>query len=646
MMIVLRPPFLYTVKDNFDSNMPNKHAAFSLNLRHRLGWALLCASLVIMAGFLPPSAQAQNATQQNITQTAQAAGVDQSSTDLVTIIGRIINIALGFIGTVFLMLMLYAGYLWMTAGGDPEKVKKAQMTIRNSIIGIVIIASAWAITSFILGLFAGQGEGVIGGGTTQPLAPFTTSPGAACLGKGPIDMQLPERNATNVPRNSPIIVTFKQPIKPESMMSDWTNDASTTKAEWRLNDKNIIIYKTKEGATTALNGDAVKVRYTKDLKTWVFKPVDYLGNQVSPTNYTVILMGGKTGIMFQNNTPAITCSPTNQYAWQFEVSTVVDLVPPTVTSVIPPPDGIYFRNIVVQINFSKAIDPTAAQGKTADGFSNIETLAAPQGSTNFAPVNGEYRVTNQYKTVEFMTDFRCGTNSCGRDIYCLPGNSAITVTAKAAKLDGPGPQAVFTSNGYDGVVSVVGNSLDGNVMGGDGKAEGPPVDNFSFGFSTNNDIKLAPPVITLTVPDANPQLGETSNVPFDQPVVAVFDSFLQSSTLNTDNVTMDAHGVTEKPDSFWWMVGMKMVKKDGSDVNDKAQPPEKPETSAINIMHRAYLPSGTYPNLNYYDPYITSEVQDAYQNCFNPARKCGAGTGFNCCKYTPGTDECVKILHP
>lgn len=630
--------------------MPNKQAALSLCLRHGLSRILLCAALVVMAFAFTPTAWAQQQAQQNTQLTAEAAGIDQGATDLVTIVGRIINIALGFVGIVFLVLMLWAGYQYMTAAGDAEKVKKAVGTIKNSIIGLIVIVSAWAITSFILGFFAGQGGGVIGGGGTQPLAPFTVSPGAACLGRGIIDMHLPDRNATEVPRNTPVIVTFKQAIKPESMMADWTLAASNTQAEWKLNDKNVIIYKTKEGETTALNGDAVKVRYTKDLKTWVFKPVEYLGSQAASTNYTVILKGGKSGIMLADNTPAITCSPTNQYAWQFEVSTVVDLVPPTVVSVIPPPSPPpYARNIVVQINFSKAVDPTSAQGATADGFQNIETLAAPINTTNFTPVAGSYRVTNQYRTVEFTTDFKCGTNSCGRDVFCLPGNSDISVTAKAAKLDGTGPQALFTNNGYDGVVSVVGNSLDGNVLGGDGKAEGPPTDNFNFTFTTNDVVKLTPPEITLTVPDADPQKGQTSKVPLDQPIVAVFDTFLQSSTLNSDNVIMDAHpgpGATEQPDSFWWTVAMKMVKLDGSEVDDKATPPEQPETSAIQVLHRAFLPSGDYPKINYYDPYVTSEVQDAYQNCFNPAKKCGAGSGFNCCKFQPSAADCVKQLHP
>ncbi|MBI5654781.1 hypothetical protein HZC53_03975 [Candidatus Uhrbacteria bacterium] len=628
--------------------MPKKTMALHIPFGRAWRRAVFLAVPVFVAAFLAPLpslAQTPGAIQ-NTQLTAEAAGVTGGTTDLVVIIGRIINIALGFIGIVFLVLMLYAGYMYMTAAGDPEKVKKAVNTIKNSVIGLVIIASAWAITSFILGFFADMSGGGISGGTTGPASQFTVSPGASCLGRGIIDMQLPDRNAVDVPRNSPIIVTFKEPIKPESMMSDWTSAASTSKSEWALNDKLIKIYKTAQGADTALSGDKVKVRYTKDLKTFVFKPVDYLGSQTAPMGYTVILMGGNSGILKNDGSPAITCSSNNQYAWQFEVSTALDLTPPFVTAVIPPAGGLYARNIVVQINFNKAMDPTAAQGKTSDGFSNIETMATPNGGGQPAAVSGEYRVSNQYRTVEFVTDSKCGTNSCNRDIYCLPGLSGIDVTAKAATLDGPGPQAIYTNNGYDGLVSVVGNSLDGNQMGGDGKAEGPPADDFSWSFGTTNDIKLTPPAISFTIPDADPNTGKGSNVPLDQPVWAVFDSFLQSSTLTSDNVTMDAHGFTEQPDSFWWAVGMKLVKQDGTEADYKAVPPEIPSAAAVIVNHRAYMPSGTYPKLNYYDPYISSEVQDAYQNCFNPARKCGAGSGFNCCKYTPTAAECKTLLHP
>ncbi|MFA4954998.1 MAG: pilin [Patescibacteria group bacterium] len=612
----------------------------------------LAALLLTGAFFFASPVHAQTGDiQANANQTAQVAGL-AGGTDLVTIIGRIINIALGFIGIVLLVLMLYAGFTWMTAAGDPEKVKKAKDIIRNALIGLVIISSAWAITSFVLGFFAGEtGLGGLGG-KAPPASQFKLSSGAACLGQGIIESHLPERNAVEVPRNSPIILTFKAAIKPESMMKDWTQAASSTKTEFALNDANILLYRTSAGESSALSSDKVTVRYTKDLKTFVLRPTEYLGSATSKTDYTVSLKGGKSGLLKLDGSPALVCTPTGKYTWPFEVSTVIDLVPPVVTAVIPPGGGIYARNIVVQINFSKYMDPTSVQGSTADGFSNLTVTAGPEGQPG-VPVAGEFRISNQYRTVEFLSNAKCGTNSCGRDVFCLPSSSAISVEVKAATLDTPGqPQGKFSDNGYDGAVSAVGNSLDGNK---NETAEGPPTDDYAWDFGTNNDIKLAPPVVTETKPDYDPQSGKNSNVPLDQPVMASFDSFLQSSSLTSDNVKLDAHGTTEDKEqnnaSFWWSVGMLLLNKDGTLYNANKVPFEPPARAGVVIGHRPYLPSGTFPNLNYYDPYLTAGVQDAYQNCFNPARKC-AGKGAetkspgNCCNNALSTAECKTILHP
>jgi len=78
------------------------------------------------------------------------AGID-STTELPELIGQIINIILGFLGIVLLLLILYAGFLWMTAGGDDDKVKTARQIIANSIIGLIIIVAAFAISNFVLG---------------------------------------------------------------------------------------------------------------------------------------------------------------------------------------------------------------------------------------------------------------------------------------------------------------------------------------------------------------------------------------------------------------------------------------------------------------------------------------------------------------
>lgn len=75
------------------------------------------------------------------------------------IIGNVINIALGFLGIVLLAYLLYAGFLWMTAGGSSEKVDQAKGMIKNAIIGLVIIVAAFAISNFVLTSLVGVAQG-------------------------------------------------------------------------------------------------------------------------------------------------------------------------------------------------------------------------------------------------------------------------------------------------------------------------------------------------------------------------------------------------------------------------------------------------------------------------------------------------------
>lgn len=70
--------------------------------------------------------------------------------DIPGLIANILKTALGFVGTLFLLLMIYAGFIYMTARGDEKKVSEAKKMIVGAIIGVVIIAAAYAITSFVL----------------------------------------------------------------------------------------------------------------------------------------------------------------------------------------------------------------------------------------------------------------------------------------------------------------------------------------------------------------------------------------------------------------------------------------------------------------------------------------------------------------
>ena len=71
------------------------------------------------------------------------------SSFLQTKAGQIISIVLSFVGALFLILMIYAGILWMTAQGNDQQVTKAKSLMINAIIGMIIVFAAYALTTFI-----------------------------------------------------------------------------------------------------------------------------------------------------------------------------------------------------------------------------------------------------------------------------------------------------------------------------------------------------------------------------------------------------------------------------------------------------------------------------------------------------------------
>ena len=81
------------------------------------------------------------------------------SDDPRTIAGRIINIALGFLGAIAIGLIIYAGFLWMTSNGNEEKVETAKKILKNAAIGLVIILASWAIATFIISRLGGAING-------------------------------------------------------------------------------------------------------------------------------------------------------------------------------------------------------------------------------------------------------------------------------------------------------------------------------------------------------------------------------------------------------------------------------------------------------------------------------------------------------
>jgi hypothetical protein len=71
-------------------------------------------------------------------------------TALIQTAGTIINTLLGLMGILFTLLLIYGGYLWMTAQGDEGRVTKGKDVIKNAVIGLAIVAAAMSISTFVI----------------------------------------------------------------------------------------------------------------------------------------------------------------------------------------------------------------------------------------------------------------------------------------------------------------------------------------------------------------------------------------------------------------------------------------------------------------------------------------------------------------
>jgi len=65
------------------------------------------------------------------------------------ILGRFVSAAIGLVGALFLVMLIYGGFVWMTAGGDSKKVASARKTLVNAVLGILVVALSYTFVTVI-----------------------------------------------------------------------------------------------------------------------------------------------------------------------------------------------------------------------------------------------------------------------------------------------------------------------------------------------------------------------------------------------------------------------------------------------------------------------------------------------------------------
>lgn len=110
---------------------------------------LLYLPVLLTAFGLLFSFQPALANDYGLQKTGDAAGLT-TAVDLPARLGSVMNAALGLLGLIFLILAVYGGFVIMLSQGEQGKVTTGKNTLLYAVIGMIVVASAYAITSFVI----------------------------------------------------------------------------------------------------------------------------------------------------------------------------------------------------------------------------------------------------------------------------------------------------------------------------------------------------------------------------------------------------------------------------------------------------------------------------------------------------------------
>lgn len=582
----------------------------------------------------PIVAHAQSAIGANDTVSQGVQVIEQplglASTDIRVLIARVIKIALGLLGIIFVLLVIYGGFLYMTAGGNEEQIASAKKVLMNATIGLIIILSAYSIVlmvSRLLGLdgTSSNGEGGLGGISDGTGQSFYGSGGLGTI----IKDHYPARNQVDVPRNAKIIITFKKPITVSTIIEN-TNANKDASGNDILGD--CIVSATmlwekdcdtlKKGSTLVTIKDAVtgqEIRGASVLasvdngtvSTIVIRPFDTLGTDKDKVQYTVRLGAGITWNDPINNNPSIFSGRSSAfYDWTFKTDTTLDTTAPFVKNTFPDPASVETKNTVIQLEFSEAMDPTGLQGnfKLNGDYYELNGSTVFLKTENSSLPIGTMRLSNGYQTLEFTPEKECGQNACGGKIYCLPVCDKPGATCKIdtykllikAGQTFPGNPKSFEAIPFSGAMDLAGNALDGNKNGavdavastGEVFVEQAKPDNFLLVFSINDKIDLTAPYIKQVTPGP-----DAENVATDATTTILFSKRMRVESMYTiglDEYPVSAEGTCVVPRITF-----------NSD-----------ETTLTRLDHCPFVDQDG----KRYFPSVDSRVEDVNFNCFFPGK--------------------------
>lgn len=337
---------------------------------------ILIFAFVILTAFTA----AHFALAEDLAGLSYAEGTGLSQEDPRIIAANIIRIALGFLGIIAVSLMIYAGWLWMTAAGNEENIEKAKKILTGAVIGLLIIFSAFGIVSFLMSKFleATGGNSIDdGGGGSIP------GGGGGSGSSFYISLTNPENKETDVFRNVIVTASFSRQINDSVIAGD-----SNFKVEKIANIA--VDASTGEITETAITAEVVAgaVSMSEDKTEISFKPSDACGDASETLNCFDaygkfrVTVNNNSGIISASN-QALDCSA-DKCIFEFSTSNAVDDGNPIITGLGP--SGGFCKGDDGTATNNPCVSDSDCLGTAASSVCDLNT---PNGAAgNFVTISG------------------------------------------------------------------------------------------------------------------------------------------------------------------------------------------------------------------------------------------------------------------
>ncbi len=446
----------------------NRYTWLSMKLMKRI--ALL--SVFVVVGFVaftdPTFAQLS---------TANSGGIALGQRSPFEIISSVINIFLGFLTFLAVLIIMYGGWLWMTAAGNEEKVEQAKKVLINGTIGLIIILASWGIAVWILRAIAdATGTDLAGDGTGACAG--CSIPGGASSNFRVISTN-PENNASNVLLCTDVTVRMSLPVDKATVTN---NSFKVTVENGAAAGANCS---TNNACASGLCDQASQQCVGDQLAGTIgFAPGDtaeyfnFVPEKTfeKNTRYRGVVLGGTQGVLSAGTTPSpdgsisggatSRVSMSQAYEWTFTTGSDTDTVPPTVVRSESSPFPNHKAedmclNTVINYDFSEAMRITSFND-------DVSFVLDEAGSDGDLP--------------DWIDPLNLDGWSFGSELnyaQARPAEQLKANTTYGMRLYGGDPASNFAG----AVTDSCGNALDGNA---NGQSQGAPSDNF-FGNEPGED---------------------------------------------------------------------------------------------------------------------------------------------------------------